>query len=434
MKKSVGIAFLVCFMVILGTVSVGMAQKTKIVFWHHTYTVATDWMREQVKVYQKTHPDVDVEIIEYPHGDYEVALRSAIAAGNPPDILNILDYLFPEFYKKGWLAPVDPQAFGVADQQGVVDLFESPCLEGMIFDGKVYGVPAEYNTFVVFMNHNHLAEIGLDAQALSAQWMAKSATWNEFFDLAKKLEKRDAAGRITRMGFNWVWGLDPFWYAQQYWAGLRQYNANVIGPDGKAIINSPEAVAHFEETWYRLVKDDIGGPYLATQNPVYAFQDFMNERQSMCIGGPWAPAAWRENAPAVYESFVVAPMPQKYPDRPKTFIHTYALAVSADSKVKSESWNFLNFLLSKPGEMYAVAGYINGRKGIFGLPQVREALRGIDVYIQSYKTGEFVWRSETWAQEGEIVKNAIEAFMQDGKVKEHLDRAAQEINRLRGVE
>lgn len=406
----------------------------KITFWHHTYTVATEWMREQAKEYQKDHPNVEIEIIEYPHGDYEVALRSAIAAGNPPDIINILDYLFPEFYENGWLAPVDPTSFGVEDQQSVIDLFEEPCLEGMIFDGQVYGVPAEYNTFVLFINKKHFEEIGLDAEEMSKQWMESPLTWDEFFELSKKLEKRDDSGKITRMGFNWVWGLDAFWYAQQYWAGLRQYGANVIGKDGTAVINSPESVAHFEDTWYILEKEDMGGPHIATRDPVYAFRDFMSERQSMCIGGPWAPAAWREDAPEVYDSFIVAPIPQKDPNNPRTFIHTYALAVSSGSEVQDEAWKFLDFLLSKPGEMYEVAGYINGRKGIFDLPEIREALRGIDVYVQSYKNGEFVWRSETWAQEGEIIKNAIESFMQDGDVQKHLDIAAEEINKIRGVE
>lgn len=432
MKKQFIIVLVLVSLLILNLPS--YAQKTKITFCHHTYTVATDWIKEQVKEYQKTHPDVDIEIIEYPHGDYEVALRTEMAAGNPPDIINALDYIFPEFYKNGWLAPVNPQAFGVEDQQGVIELFEKPCLEGMTFDGKVYGVPAEYNTFVLFVNKKHFEEIGLNAEEVSRQWMKDPITWREFFDLAKKLERRDASGHITRMGFNWVWGLDPFWYAQQYWAGLRQYDANVIGEDGRATINSPEAVAHFEETWYILAKEDMGGPHLATMDPVYAFRDFMNERQSMCIGGPWAPAAWREAAPDVYNNFVVAPIPQKDPQNPRTFVHTYAYAVSANSKVKDEAWEFLNFLLSKPGEMYKVAGYINGRKGIFDLPEVREALRGVDVYEQSYRTGEFVWRSETWVQEGEAIKNAIEAFMQDGEVKKHLDEAAQYINRIRGIE
>lgn len=137
-------------------------EPVKITFWHHTYTVATDWMREKIAEYEKQNPNVKVELIEYPHGDYEVALLAAIAAGDPPDIINLLDYLLPKYHENNLLAPVDPAAFGVADQQGVIGILRGALLEGMTFDGTVFGIPAEFNTFVTFINGKHLEEFGLD--------------------------------------------------------------------------------------------------------------------------------------------------------------------------------------------------------------------------------------------------------------------------------
>ena len=120
----------------------------------------------------------------------------------------------------------------------------------------------------------------------------------------------------------------------------------------------------------------------------------MDGRQSMVIGGPWATAAWRENAPEVYENYVVCPHPQLDPANPKSFIHTYALAVSAGSKNQTEAWKFLNFLLSDPGDMLAQAGYINGRRA--GSTRLRRPrYRGLDRMAQDYAAGAFVWRSPT---------------------------------------
>ena len=219
-------------------------------FWHHTYTVATDWMREQGGPRTwRTTPACRSTSSSIRTGDYEVRLRAAIAAGDPPDILNVLDYLFPEFYEKGWLAPVDPGAFGVSTQQDVVDLFVNPALEGMVFDGQVYGVPAEFNTFVLFLNQEMFAEAGLDASALSAQWQERAATWDEFFDLLSSVEMRNADGAVERIGFNWVWGLDSFWYAQQFWNVTTQYGCDVIDDDNLVAIDSPACVEAFEDTW-----------------------------------------------------------------------------------------------------------------------------------------------------------------------------------------
>jgi len=402
-------------------------EPVHITFWHHTYTVATDWMKEVIAEYEEQNPNVTIELVEYPHGDYEVALLAAIAAGDPPDIINLLDYLFPQYHANNLLAPVDPAAFGVADQQGVIDEFEYPSLEGMTFDGSVYGVPAEFNTFSVFINGKHLEEIGLDP----ADPAICPATWDDFNNLASQLEVRDDAGNVERMGFNWVWGLDLFWYAQQYWSGARQYGCEILDADGKAAINSDACVQMFQETWYNLIEDGSGGPALATQNPVYAFQDFMDGRQSMVIGGPWATAAWREASPEVYENYVICPHPQLNPEEPKSFIHTYALGVSAGSDEQSESWRFLNFLLSNPGEMLARAGYINGRVGWMDTPEAAE-YRYLDRMRQDYENGAFVWRSPTFTQEATAIKNAIESFVQDGNIQGALDRAAQEIDAARG--
>lgn len=404
-------------------------EPVHITFWHHTYTVATDWMQEKIAEYQEANPNVTIELVEYPHGDYEVALLAAIAAGDPPDIINLLDYLFPQYYANGLLAPVDPVAFGATDQQGVINEFEAPSLEGMTFDGSVYGVPAEFNTFSVFINGEHLQEIGIDP---SDPAMCP-ATWDDFFDLASRLEVRDDAGNVERMGFNWVWGLDLFWYAQQYWSGARQYGCEVIGEDGQAAINSPACVQMFEETWYNLIESGSGGPALATQNPVYAFQDFMDGRQSMVIGGPWATAAWREAAPEVYENYVICPHPQLDPANPKSFIHTYALGVSAGSDAQTESWAFLNYLLSDPGQMLARAGYINGRVGWLETPEAAE-FRGLENMATDYENGAFVWRSPTFTEEGTAIKNAIESFVQDGDIQGALDRAADEINATRAAQ
>jgi ABC-type glycerol-3-phosphate transport system substrate-binding protein len=35
-------------------------------------------------------------------------------------------------------------------------------------------------------------------------------TWKDLFALAKKVERRDASGKLTRLGFNRVWGNDGF--------------------------------------------------------------------------------------------------------------------------------------------------------------------------------------------------------------------------------
>lgn len=402
-------------------------EKVKLVFWHHTYPPATEWMKQKIAEWETKNPNVSIELVEYPHGDYEVKLLSAISAGNAPDIMNLLDYLFPKYISKNLLAPAAPQAFNVADSAGIQALYEGRALEGLTANNNVYGVPAEHNTLALFLNAKHFEEAGLDAKD-PKNW---PKTWDDLFALAKKLEKRDASGNLTRIGFNWVWGQDLYWYAQQYWPILNQYGCKVFDANGKSTINSPPCVRAFEETWMRLVSEKIGGPDVATKNAVDALQDFADGRQSMCIAGVWAPPAWKQN-PDVYNNYVVAPLPQHDPQKPATLLNAYALAVSASSKHPDEAWRFLNFLTSDSGGLLKSGGYISGRKGWETTPEAK-ATKGIDIFANGYQWGSYVWRSPTFSEEGTAIKNAIEGFASQGmSVQDALNNAAQEIDSLHG--
>jgi ABC-type glycerol-3-phosphate transport system substrate-binding protein len=425
-----GLLLLGVLVVILGACGASTQQQegnVELTFWHHEYPPADEFIRQKIEEYTEENANVSIELVTYPHGDYETKLLSSIAADNPPDIINLLDYLFPRYAANDLLAPVEPQAFGEEDLDGVRSLYVPRALDGLTINGEIYGVPEEFNTLALFLNAQHFEEIGLDANE-PENW---PETWEELFALAKELEQRDQSGKLTRIGFNWVWGLDPYWYAQQYWPILRQYGCEVVDSEGRAAINSPECVAAFEETWQRLIEEGIGGPGVATENPVNALEDFSTGRQSMAIAGIWAPPLFDED---VQENYVVAPLPQRDPDDPHTLLNSYALAVSSSSEHPREAWKFINFLTSHSGEYLATAGYVTGRKGWAETPEAEE-VPGVEIFQEGQQYGSFVWRSETWTQEGTVIKEAIENFAQGGaSVQEALDRAAQEIDRIRSGE
>lgn len=413
-----------------GSARIARAQSDEpvnLTFWHHTYPPADDFIQIKIDEYTAENPNVSIELVTYPHGDYETKLLAAISAGDAPDIINLLDYLYPRYVSDDLLAPVDPEAFGGTSMDDVRALYVDKALEGLSADGTVYGVPEEFNTLCLFLNAVHFDDIGLDAND-PENW---PATWDDLFAVAKELEQRDG-DTLTRIGFNWVWNLDPYWYAQQYWPILRQYGGNVLDDEGNAAIASPEAVAMFTETWQRLVAEDLGGPAVATVNPVNALQDFSDGRQSMMIAGIWAPPAFRDNT-EVYDNYVVAPLPQKDPSDPHTLLNSYSITVSSASEQPTEAWRFINYLTSDAGGYIEAAGYINGRKGWAETPEAKAA-RGVEIFAEGQEYGSFVWRSETWTEEGTAIKQAIENFSQGGaSVEEALTQAAEQINAIRGT-
>jgi len=431
LRKSAGLGAVVAGAGSLAAASRGVAvaqsdEPVNLTFWHHTYPPADEFIQTKIDEYTAANPNITVELVTYPHGDYETKLLAAISAGDAPDIINLLDYLYPQYVSRDLLAEVDPVAFGGSSMDDVNALYVPDALSGLTIDGTIYGVPEEFNTLCLFLNGMHFEEAGLDA-ADEANW---PETWEDLFTLAKKLEQRDG-DTLTRIGFNWVWNLDSYWYAQQYWPILRQYGGNVLNEDGTAAIDSPEAVAMFTEVWQRLITDGMGGPAVATVNPVNALQDFSDGRQSMMIAGIWAPPAFADNA-EVYDNYVVAPLPQKDPANPHTLLNSYSLTVAAASEHPTEAWAFINHLTSDSGGYIEAAGYVTGRVGWAETPEA-EATRGVEIFAAGQEHGSFVWRSETWSEEGTAIKQAIESFSQGGaSVQDALSQAADQINTIRG--
>jgi multiple sugar transport system substrate-binding protein len=401
-------------------------EKTQITFWHHSFPSATNWMRGKIVEYEAIHPDVDIELVEYPHGDYEVKLLAAISGGNAPDIINILDYLFPKYIEKGLLAPVSLEAYGVDSYDELKSLFMDNVLNGMSSKGKVYGVPAEFNTYSMFFNTKHFEEAGIDPYN-EDNW---PKTWEDFFTLADKLTIRDENGEITRSGFNWVWGLDHAWYCQQYWPILRQFGGDIADSEGNIVINSPEVVQAFEETWMRLIKDNIGGPNLGSGNAINAVQDFADGKQSICYAGPWAPSNWVD-LPEIYNNFITVPLPQKDLNKPVTLLQSYALGVSSTSKNPEIAWDFLDYMTEDTDGLFKAAGYITCRKGWENSPSVKDS-KFMPAFVHDYAYGQYVWPSPTFSEESESIKRAIENFSSGNmSIQAALDQCAEELKTIR---
>jgi len=398
-------------------------SAAELTLWHHTYPPAEEFIKQKAAEYTKLHPDVTFKFESDPHGDYEVKLLAAIASGSPPDMINVLDYLYPKFVAKGLLAEISLPAMGVKTKEELEALYAPGALAGLTIGGKVYGLPEELNTFELFLNKKQFAEAGLDATDPAVA----PKTWSDLFALAKKLQKKDASGKVEHLGFNWVWGLDGFWYAMEYWPILVQYGCQVIDDKNEVAINSPACVKAFTETWQNLVKDGIGGPDFATVNPVNALQDFSQGRQAMTIAGIWAPPLFEGD---VKENYVVVPLPQLNPSDPHTLLYNYSMTVTKASKHPEEAWSFLRFLTSDADGYLRKTGYVTGLRGWADSPAAKET-RGAAIFAKGQEYGSYMWRSLTWAEEGAAIKKAIETMAQGGDVKSALDDAATEIKSAR---
>ena len=200
--------------------------------------------------FNKMHPDIQVTATYT--GNYDVTLQKIQAsklAGTLPDVAVTEISSVPVLGALGAAQPVDELIASSGGKQ-FLDRFWPSMLLNCTYGGKVYGVPFQRSTPVMYYNKDAFAEAGLDPEK-------PPITWDELTSVAQKLTKHEGE-RTTRWGielpleaFNW------FYYAITYANG-----GETLSADGtKVLWDQPKNVEALQ-FWHDLVnKYKVTPPY-----------------------------------------------------------------------------------------------------------------------------------------------------------------------------
>ena len=200
--------------------------------------------------FNKQHPDVQVTATYT--GNYDVTLQkiqAAKLAGTLPDVAVTEISSVPVLGALGAAQPVDDLVAAEGGKK-FLDKFWPSMLLNCSYAGKVYGIPFQRSTPVMYYNKDAFQEAGLDPEK-------PPLTWDELVQAAQKLTKRDG-DRVTRWGlelpleaFNW------FYYALVYANG-----GESLSPDGTRVLWDQPKPLESLQFWYDLVnKHKVTPPY-----------------------------------------------------------------------------------------------------------------------------------------------------------------------------
>ncbi|MFI5015717.1 MAG: ABC transporter substrate-binding protein [Hyphomicrobiales bacterium] len=151
-------------------------------------------MQNLVARFNKENPEIEVTAAYTgTYDDTDVKTRAAIKAGKPPAVSLMSANFITQYHIDDLVEPFDPlvQADGKTPD-AFMDQFW-PALHGNArVDGKIYGVPFQNSTPLLYYNVEAFKEAGLDPDK-------PPATWAEWLDDAKKLAKREG-DKTTRYG------------------------------------------------------------------------------------------------------------------------------------------------------------------------------------------------------------------------------------------
>jgi sn-glycerol 3-phosphate transport system substrate-binding protein len=151
-------------------------------------------MQNLVARFNKENPDVEVTAAYTgTYDETDIKTRAAIKAGKPPALALMSANFITQYHIDDLVEPFDPlvRADGKTPDDFMGEFW--PALAGNArVDGKIYGVPFQNSTPLLYYNVEHFKEAGLDPDK-------PPVTWADWAEDAKKLTKHEG-DKTTRFG------------------------------------------------------------------------------------------------------------------------------------------------------------------------------------------------------------------------------------------
>lgn len=155
--------------------------QVTLTYWQHSSAARDEMMTELVREFEAQNPDIKIKLEFIPEGDYSQKLIPSLATDTAPDVFQIQSGMVPKLAAAGAIQPLDE---AVMPAEMIEKEFVPATVNGLKYEDKYYGMPTDVQTIVLFWNKALVSEAGLDAEN-------GPQTWEEFFEWARKLTKRD---------------------------------------------------------------------------------------------------------------------------------------------------------------------------------------------------------------------------------------------------
>jgi sn-glycerol 3-phosphate transport system substrate-binding protein len=172
--------------------------------------------------FEAEHPGIKVNpIYAGNYDDARIKALAALKAGQSAPLSVLFSIDIYELLEQDAIVAWDEVAASADDKAWLKSFYPALMMNGT-YKGKVYGIPFQRSTIVLYWNKDAFKEAGLDPNK-------PPASWNEMVQMAQKLVKKDAQGNVVR------WGVEVPSTGYAYWmfqAFARQNGQDLMNRDG----------------------------------------------------------------------------------------------------------------------------------------------------------------------------------------------------------
>lgn len=260
-------------------------------------------------------------------GNYSEKIQLMLGTHTAPDIFFLKGMVAPSYMSFGILHPMN-QFMNETPDFDKEDFFPF-ALEAFQKDGEQYGLPKDFNPYVLFYNKKMFREAGIDSIPTS---------WEEFEAAATQLTRdTDGDGKTDQFGFI----VEPV--VEMVMPFVFQNGGHFQNPDGTLGITDDPFIEALE-FYHGLYKKGIA-TMAQDQGVVWNGDAFGRGISAMAISGGWLMPFLKDNFPDL--EYGVVPLPAG--KQRATVAFTTAYTMPRETQFSQESWEIINYLVGKEG-------------------------------------------------------------------------------------
>ncbi|HUS92767.1 MAG TPA: extracellular solute-binding protein [Phycisphaerae bacterium] len=313
--------------------------RKKLVFWN-LFTAGTRHaaVTELIRRFNERNGEYFVEQVDIPYGQIHAKMLPAIAGRVPPDVAVFDRFRVASYAARNAFLPLEE----LAKRDGVLgeDFFQAPW-EECLYAGRLYAVPYDTDTRVLYYNRTLFREAGLDPNR-------PPKTWSELREYSRKLTRRRPNGRLEQVGYVPIEGNVGSLYLYGWQKGGR-----FLSEDGRrALLNTPPNVQALE--WVRDFVSEYGLEDVMTLR-----SGFGRETQNPFVTGKLAMIVWDVGAVDDIRRYggddldwAAAPCPYADDGVPATWSGGFALVVPQGTSHAEGAWAFCKHILSDESQRH----------------------------------------------------------------------------------
>lgn len=304
-------------------------ETIKLTFWGHQNEAWNESYRAIGDSFMADNPGIEITFEFFPYDQFESKVQtSLISKEGGADMYEMWGGWGVDFASTGALAAMpDDMAANVIDQ-----VYPST-IGALMYEGKLYGLPLEFNI--------ENGAMLVNTQILKDNNVTVPTTWDELVSAGTKLTKVED-GLMVQKGFDFVnWDSVPYMFLSMILSTGGEY----MDANGKFTLQTPEAKVALQELYDMVVVDkvtDLEG--LVGGGDLEGFQQLFAGRNAIVPRGPWVISEGVVSFGLEYGvDFDYVAMPW-FGDKAAFAAETgWALSVNGNSPQQEAAYKFLNY-------------------------------------------------------------------------------------------